>query len=58
MALLERANFPWMDFLYDGKTERELLRDTVSLSVAYFLLPYSAQDIFSYTELLELGATQ
>lgn len=47
-AFLEWTNFLWMDFLFEGKTELQLLRDTVSLLVAYILLPYSAQDIFSY----------
>lgn len=53
LAFLEWTNFFWIDFLFEGKTELELLRDTVSLLVAYFLLPYSAQDIFSYVGFLE-----
>lgn len=41
--------FPLGLISFELEPELQLLRDTISLLVAYFLLPYSAQDIFSST---------
>lgn len=41
--------FPLGLISFELETELQLLRDMISLLVAYFLLPYSAQDIFSST---------